>query len=133
MNVYRFQTVVEFEDVDAYGIAHHSRLICFLERARVHFFRDMGIGVGDGSFQLVLVDLNLKFISPAKMMEQLTVELSVLELKAASLTWKYRLLAGPNHRLVLEGQIKMASINQQLKPVRFPDHVRPSLESILIP
>ncbi|MBF0245699.1 MAG: hypothetical protein HQL31_10595, partial [Planctomycetes bacterium] len=31
--IYECECTVEFEDVDSYGIAHHSRLICMLSPA----------------------------------------------------------------------------------------------------
>ena len=122
-SVYLFQTAVEFEEVDAYGIAHHSRLICYLERARVRFVKDAGIAVGDGQFQLVLVEMNLRFLSPARMMEEVIVELSVAELRGASLVWNYRLVEKSQARPILEGKIKMASVDKNLKPTRFPEAV----------
>ncbi len=132
MKPYSYLTCVEFEDVDAYGIAHHSRLICFLERARVHFFSDAGITVNDGSFRLVLVDMHLKFLAPAKMQDEILVHLSVEELKSASLIWRYQMLKSENHQILLEGQIKMASVGEQLKPSRFPEKVREHLELFVI-
>ena len=122
-SVFPYQTTVEFEEVDAYGIAHHSRLICYLERARVRFFKDAGIDVGDGAFQLVLVDMNLRFISPARFMEEVLVELSVAELRGASLVWNYAMRECCTSRPILEGKIKMASVGKNLKPVRFPEAV----------
>lgn len=128
---YLHRATVEFEDVDSYGIAHHSKLICILERARVHFFLDHGIDLHAGDFQLVLVQMDLKFKAPAKMMDELVVELRVDALKAASLLWSYRLMRAEDELLV--GQIKMASVGQDLRPVRFPDEVRSALTEILVP
>ena len=127
--VYLWKDEIEFEDVDSYGIAHHSKLICLLERARVHFFCDAGVGLHDGSFQLVLVDMSLRFISPLQLMEVVTVELRVTSLKAASLVWGYRLLKSTGD-VAMEGEVKMASVGKNLKPVRFPELVRASLLTI---
>jgi acyl-CoA thioester hydrolase len=125
---YRYASTVEFEDVDSYGIAHHSRLICILERARVHFFQDHGISVHGADFSLVLVKMDLEFLRPARMMDRLDCELTVLSLRAASLVWGYRLLC--EKELVLKGQVKMASVGEGVRPVRFPDGVRNVLEAI---
>ena len=125
---YFYTSTVEFEDVDCYGIAHHSRLICMLERARVHFFQDNGVSVQGASFSLVLVKMELEFVRPAKMLDRLDCELTVLSLRAASLVWGYRLLCGED--LILKGKVRMASVDDGLKPVRFPDDVRSVLEKI---
>jgi len=125
---YLHPCVVEFEDVDAYGIAHHSRLISFLERARVHFFHEHGIGVHDGIFQLVLVNLQVHFRQPAKMMDRLVVNLQVKELGGASLVWGYSVSRG--EATILEAELKMASVGRDLRPCRFPAEVRKVLEGI---
>jgi len=125
---YLHQCVVEFEDVDAYGIAHHSRLITFLERARVHFFEDHGVRVHDGDFQLVLVNLEVNFRQPAKMMDTLEISMQVDRLRSASLVWVYRIARGED--TILEAQLKMASVDQELKPCRFPSLVREALAQI---
>jgi YbgC/YbaW family acyl-CoA thioester hydrolase len=128
--VYLWNDTIEFEDVDSYGIAHHSKLICCLERARVHFFADAGVNMHDGSFQLVLVDMSLKFRSPVQLMEAVSVELRVNVLKAASLIWGYRLLK-TSGEVAMEGEVKMASVGPELRPVRFPASVRCVLETIV--
>lgn len=125
---YLYSSTVEFEDVDCYGIAHHSRLICILERARVHFFQDHGVAVHEARFSLVLVKMNLEFVKPAKMLDRLTCELTVVDFRAASLVWGYRLLCGD--QLILKGEVKMASVDHALRPVRFLDDVREALEKI---
>jgi len=50
---YTFQVTVEFEDVDSYKIAHHTRLIAYLERARVHFLTDLGFDLHPEGLSIV--------------------------------------------------------------------------------
>jgi acyl-CoA thioesterase FadM len=64
-------------------------------------------------------------------MESITVELTVATLKAASLVWRYRILKTTNE-VIMEGEVKMASVGKELKPVRFPEPVRALLEGIVI-
>ena len=127
-NSYSYPCRVQFEDVDSYGIVHHSRLINMLERARVNFFYEQGCSVSDGSFNLVLVNLNVNFKNPARMMEDLEVLLSLERLSNFSLTFGYRIQR--QETLILEGSIKMASVNQETKPCLFPEHIKTALESL---
>lgn len=127
---YLHKCVVEFEDVDAYGIAHHSRLITFLERARVHFFDDNGVSVHDGDFQLVLVQLNVDFKLPAKMMDRLDINLQVDRLRGASLLWLYSIKRG--EETILTANLKMASVGTDMRPCRFPEEVLAALEKIKV-
>lgn len=124
-----FKTVVEFEDVDLYGIAHHSKLINYLERARVHFLEDTGLSISDGSFNLVLANMTIRFHSPVKIMDKVEIFSHIERLSNFSLIWKYRIMK--EETKVLEAEIKMASIDgKSLKPVKIPDAYREALLSI---
>ncbi len=68
---------VEFEDVDSYGIAHHSKLVTYLERARLRFLAANGLALsGDGCVP-VMYSLELRFRRPARLMDVLQVEVEV--------------------------------------------------------
>lgn len=125
---YSYPVRVEFEDVDSYGIAHHSRLINMLERARVNFFYEQGCSVSDGSFNLVLVNLNVNFRNPARMMDDLNILLSLERISNFSLTFGYEIKK--QNTLILEGTIKMASVDHKTKPVIFPEHIKKALENL---
>jgi YbgC/YbaW family acyl-CoA thioester hydrolase len=127
-NNYIYKVRVEFEDVDSYGIAHHSRLINMLERARVNFFHEQGCSVSDGSFNLVLVNLNVNFKNPARVMEDLDIALSLERISHFSLTFGYQIKK--QETLVLEASVKMASVDQNTRPVIFPDQARKALNKL---
>lgn len=128
-HVYRLPIRVEFEDVDSYGIAHHTKLIGYLERARVRFFHEGGIEVHDGDFHLVLVDLQVRFKEPALMMDEVDVCLWVEKLGGASLVWGYALMK--QDRELLRGSLKMASVDANKKPCAFPEKVKSHLLSLV--
>lgn len=130
MSFYKFNCVLEFEDVDAYGIAHHSKLINLLERARVHFFHEGGIHVQSGEFSLVMVDMETRFLAPARMLEPLEVRLGVLRLSGLSVFWDYQILNAQG-LLILSAKVRQASVSRDtFKPVRFPEAVRVLLEKL---
>jgi acyl-CoA thioester hydrolase len=66
---------VEFEDVDSYGIAHHTQLLHYLERARLRLFSRLG--VLDSGVLPVLHDLQVPFHRPAHLQDELVVRLEV--------------------------------------------------------
>ncbi len=127
---FHYNCTIEFEDIDSYGIAHHSKLINLLERARVHFFNDEGLSVSDGKLNLVMASMEVKFIKPAKLLSPLTVHLSVEKLKSASLIWNYKIKE--KDKLVMESTVKQASVNiKTMKPCRFPQDYSVALGKIL--
>ncbi len=82
---------VEFEDVDGYRIAHHTRLVAFLERARVAFFGELGLEVFASEAVPVLARLEVKFKRPALLGDDIEVALTVREVTDFQLDLGYRL------------------------------------------
>jgi len=79
---------VYYEDTDAGGIVYHSNYLNFCERARSEFFFSRGQAPlsQDGGF--VVVSLEAKFKSPAKLGDMLSVKTEVLSVKGSSLSLK---------------------------------------------
>jgi acyl-CoA thioester hydrolase len=72
-NAVTVPVTVEFEDVDAYGIANHARIVSYLERARVRFFAALGVELLGGDAHMVLYDLAVRYKKPAALLDSLEV------------------------------------------------------------
>ena len=81
---------VEFEDVDSYGIAHHTKLVAYLERARLRFLRSRGIEPFRGPTVGVLYDLRMRFAKPVRMFDELEVGVLVEHVSDFRLDLGYR-------------------------------------------
>jgi acyl-CoA thioester hydrolase len=68
---------VEFEDVDSYKIAHHSKLVSYLERARVRYFSGLGFDLAAPDMTVVLYHLEMNFKKPAYFQDNLSVSVSL--------------------------------------------------------
>ncbi|HOX42745.1 MAG TPA: thioesterase family protein [Myxococcota bacterium] len=88
------EVVVEFEDVDSYQIAHHTKLVAYLERARVRLFAAVGLDLRAGPFHMVLYELQVDFKKPAQLLDRLQVAAWVEELSEVKLVLGYR-IQGP--------------------------------------
>ena len=77
---------VYYEDTDAGGIVYHSNYLNFCERARSEFFFSRGQAPlsQDGGF--VVVSLEAKFKSPAKLGDMLSVKTKIMTTKSSSIT-----------------------------------------------
>jgi acyl-CoA thioester hydrolase len=85
---------VEFEDVDAYGIAHHAKLVAYLERARVRFLTELGLDLTRTDLHLVLYDLNVRFKRTAALLDALDVTVGVSSIDAVRLVLGYEIRRG---------------------------------------
>jgi len=81
---------VEFEDVDSYGIAHHTKLVAYLERARLRFLRSLGIELLRGPAVGVLYDLRMRFAKPVRMFDELEIAVFVEHVSDYRLDLGYR-------------------------------------------
>lgn len=89
-----YPVTVEFEDVDSYGIAHHSRLVCYLERARLRFITGLGLDLGPGRVVPVLHDLRVRFSKPVRLLDRLDVSVLVESVSDYRLELGYRIRRG---------------------------------------
>lgn len=108
---YRFPLTVEFEDVDSYRIVHHTKLVAYLERARLHLFDSLGVDVCKGDATPVLYDLRVRYMKPARLLDQLTVVLFVKELHDYRLVLGYRILRGDETLLRATTSIAFADLS----------------------
>jgi acyl-CoA thioester hydrolase len=76
-NEFSIPVTVEFEDVDSYRIAHHTKLVSYLERARVRYFSDLGFDLAAKDMTVVLYHLDMNFKKPAFFQDELTVTVSL--------------------------------------------------------
>jgi YbgC/YbaW family acyl-CoA thioester hydrolase len=129
--VYRHPVTVEFEDVDSYGMAHHTKLVAYLERARAHFFADHGLELKSLDFGVVLLDLHMHFKQPLQLFDQVTVEVRVRAIGRVRFTWDYVIFKGPT--LAAQATIEQAVVALATKrPMALPAALRQLLETILI-
>jgi acyl-CoA thioester hydrolase len=82
---------VEFEDVDSFRIAHHTKLVGYLERARLRLLTSLGLELGAEGLAPVLYELQVRFRKPARLLDRLEVTATVREVEEWKLTLAYRI------------------------------------------
>jgi len=120
---------VAFDEVDMYGIVHHSKLLVYLERARISLFVEGGINPGsleETGFGLIVVETELKFRTPARFGDDVEVETRVLRLSPVTVTLDYRILRGDDEILV--GTMRLAAVDRNGRPARMPEPARQILD-----
>lgn len=129
--MYIYEAVVEFEDVDSYGIAHHTKILSYLERARVHFFIDNGIKINDIPFGLIVRKINIQYKQPLFLLEKIHIELKVKSLNKMSFEWEYKIKK--QNKIAVYAIIEQTAINiKEKKLIPIPSEIKTVLESILI-
>ncbi len=107
------------------GIVHHGSYVTYLEVARIEWLRRRGVTYASwaaGGLHLPVVELELQYRSPARFDDELLVETTLGELRAASLRFDYRILReeGAAEGVVCaEGSTRLACIDDRHALRRF--------------
>ncbi len=94
--IHRLAARVYFEDTDTAGIMYHAKYLHFLERGRTEFLRvagiDHGAAVKAGEGAYAVTEMQIKWLSPAKLDDVLTIETRLLSLRAAACQIEQRII-----------------------------------------
>ena len=113
--VFTYPVTVQFEDVDRYNIVHHTKLIAYLERARVHFFTQLGYDIRKNNSEIVLYNLTMTFKKPAKFLDELLVSVSLKSVETFRLTLKYRIRR--TNDLIAKAETDIAFVDPATKKI----------------
>lgn len=122
---------VYYEDTDAGGIVYYVNYLKFMERARTERLRSLGYVqstlVGE-DLLFVVHSAQARYLSPARLDDELVVTADVEELKRASLRFRQQIRRVTDGVLLCEGQVTVASVRaSSLKPRAIPDALRDAL------
>jgi acyl-CoA thioester hydrolase len=124
------QLRVAFHETDSMGVVHHSNYVKYFEAGRVAWLRERGlmhVHIPYGPYTFAVVDLDLKFLKPAKFDDLLEV---VVEASLEGVRMKFR-YAIWNTRLQdwsATGSTELVPINNELRPVKPPAEIRQALK-----
>ncbi len=150
---------VYIEDTDAGGIVYHANHIKYMERTRTEWLRSQGIDhylLGDkgrdlmatnpdvmkqnlpkSSFSFVVHELQISYHQPALMDDLLIVTIEAVSCGAASFVLLQRIerddvVNGVTKRVIVaSGKVKLACLNDNLKPRRLPSNIRDLIQTAL--
>lgn len=106
---------VEFEDVDSYHIAHHTKLVAYLERARVRFLSGLGLDLQRTDPHLVLYHLEMRFKDTVSLLDALEVSVFVKSVDSVKLVLGYAIRR--DGHLVARAATSLAFVDGKTKTV----------------
>jgi acyl-CoA thioester hydrolase len=113
---------VRFGETDLMGIVHHGSYVAYLEVARVEWLRRRGVTYASWAEQglhLPVVELALKYRAPARFDDELELDTTLGEVRAASLRFDYRLVRVADGTLCAEASTRLACVNDSHELRRF--------------
>lgn len=126
---YHFSTEVRVRlpETDAMGIVFHGNYFTYLEVGRVDYLRNLGLSQGIRpikEFENVVVAAHLDFRSPARLDDQLVIDVSTREIRTSSFTFVFRIRHKQENRSVAEGYTTHCAVDADMKPIPVPASFR---------
>jgi acyl-CoA thioester hydrolase len=121
-NEHRFALTVFFEDTDTAGIVYYANYLKFMERARSDMLRAVEVDqrgaleAGEGVY--AVVEVNIRYLKPARLGDDLLVVSTVDQVRAASVTIHQRVRRGPE--LLADARVIAAFLDPGHRPKRQP-------------
>jgi len=126
---------VYYEDTDLSGITYHANYLRWFERARSDLLRLLGIDqraaieTGEGAY--ALSEVNLKYLRPAKLGDDVVITTGCTELGAASCRMHQTATRGGD--LLCEANLRVGFITLDGRPRRQPAAWRDAFQTFMNP
>jgi acyl-CoA thioester hydrolase len=127
-----FTLRVYWEDTDAGGVVYYANYLKFFERARTEWLR--ALGVEQAALQaetgaiFVVAEVNLRYLTPARLDDLITVTVKVAERGQASMLLQQQ--AWRADALLAEGNVRIGCVDGgSLRPRRMPKQVLDALDA----
>ncbi len=117
---------VYYEDTDLSGITYHANYLRWFERARSDLLRMLDIDqrsaieAGEGAY--AVSEINLKYLRPAKLDDDVVIETRCTQMRAASCRMHQKAFRG--EELLTEADLRVGFIAPDGRPRRQPEEWR---------
>lgn len=124
---------VYYEDTDLSGITYHANYLRWFERARSDLLRLLGIdqrsAIESGEGAYALSEVNLKYLAPARLDDDVVIQTRCTELGAASC--RMHQTARRGHDVLCEAHLRVGFITLDGRPRRQPPEWRAAFHSFM--
>jgi len=131
--VHRFAVRAYFEDTDLSGVVYHANYLRWFERARSDLLRLLGIdqraAIESGEGAYALSEVNLKYLRPAKLDDDVVIETRCTELGAASC--RMHQIARRGDDVLCEANLRVGFITLDGRPRRQPAEWRAAFQTFM--
>ncbi|MEO7052291.1 MAG: tol-pal system-associated acyl-CoA thioesterase [Rhodanobacter sp.] len=126
---FRWPVRVYWEDTDAGGVVYHASYVRFLERARTEWMRALGVDQlafkQSTGLAFMVRDMQLDFLRPALLDDELVVTVEVREWRAASILFA-QTITKTDGGCLIRAKVRVACVDlQRMRPAAIPAGVIP--------
>lgn len=124
MKVHKFPFTIAYADTDAGGIAYHARYVEMAERARMNWTH--GMKIPDRDLGFVVRELDIKYMSPLLVADDIIIETVATDVGAASIKIEQKFLRDGVICAIMH--IKIAYLGGDMRPKAIPDSLIQNLK-----
>jgi len=115
---------VYWEDTDAGGVVYHAGYLRFMERARSEWMRALGVDQmqfkQDTGLAFMVRDMQIDFLKPALLDDELSVTVEVKECRAASILFG-QTITRKDGSCLIRAQVRVACVDlRRMRPAAIP-------------
>src|SRR5271170_3287412 len=121
------QIRVRYAETDRMGLLHHANYLVYFEQGRTELLRSQGIAyrdLEDEGFLLVLTRVQVRYRSPARYDELLTLRTTVVRTTLVKIEHRYELLR--DGLLLAEGETTLGCIDRTGRVQALPAFLSPA-------
>lgn len=118
---HEFKQKVFYSDTDAYGVVWHGSYLRWLEMGRIELCERAGYSLTklyDANITLPVVDLNVRYKSPAKLEEEVLITTELKETSRISMSFLQRVYNAKDMKLHVEALVKVVATTNDGKIYR---------------
>lgn len=124
---HEFKQKVFYSDTDAYGVVWHGSYLRWLEMGRIGLCEIAGYSLSklyEADVTLPVVELNVRYKSPAKLEDELLIVTELSETSKLSMTFSQKIYNAKSMKLNIEAFVKVVATNNNGVLYRnFPDEM----------
>jgi acyl-CoA thioester hydrolase len=116
---------VRYAETDRMGLLHHANYLVYFEQARTELLRTQGLtyrDMEDQGFFLVITSVEVKYKSPARYDDVLTIKATVTRTTPVRIDHSYEVTC--DGRLVAEAKTTLACVDRSGKLQGLPESLR---------
>lgn len=116
---------VRYAETDRMGLLHHANYLVYFEQGRTELLRARGVtyrDLEDQGYLLVLTRVQVRYRSPARYDDLLSLRTTVLRTTHVKIEHRYELLR--EGQLLAEGETTLGCIDREGKVQALPAHLR---------
>lgn len=113
---------IYYHDTDCGGVVYYANYLKHLEEGRTEYFSEAGISVkavADEGTYLVVARVDIRYRSPARYQDTITVETEIADIRRASILFRQRIVR--EKTVLVEADTALVCVGRDFRPRPVPE------------